>query len=236
MKVIDPKIFNVSHPSAWDVEQKHIGKHKNRIVIVRNFFQYPEDVKAYAKSIDYVSTLNGEYTNLPGYVHYMSTHKKFLYEPIRYICSNFFDGSSEIMRFPDETRLGFQVYDINEKCRYQSLYPHTDEVRYASVLSFNNEDEYDGDNNGTAFYRSLETDEECTLYDKNYRSKRLRNTVQALVNFDPSRVKLKEWERYHIEPHEFNKLIMYEGNLWHSIYFDQTKWNSHRMTFNAFVR
>ena len=42
MKVINSELFAVAHPSAWEVEQKHIGKHKNRIVVVRNFFKYPD--------------------------------------------------------------------------------------------------------------------------------------------------------------------------------------------------
>ena len=77
---------------------------------------------------------------------------------MKFICSKYFEGSSEIMRFPDETRFGFQIYDMQEKCRYQSLFPHTDEVRYAGVLSLNTEDDYDGDDNGTSFFRS------CLLY------------------------------------------------------------------------
>ena len=44
MKVINSELFAVAHPSAWEVEQKHIGKHKNRIVVVRNFFKYPDEV------------------------------------------------------------------------------------------------------------------------------------------------------------------------------------------------
>ena len=236
MKVVNPELFTIGHPSTWEVEQKHVGQQKNRIVIVRNFFKYPDDVKAYAESVDYVSTLQGEYTNLPGYIHYMSTHKRPLYEPMKYICTQFFEGSREIMKTPDESRFGFQIYDVQEKCRYQSLYPHTDEVRYAAVLSFNTEDDYDGDDNGTAFFRSEETGEESTLYDKNYRAKRLLNTVQAKVQFDPSKVKHKEWTKYHVEPHEYNKLIVYEGNLWHSLNFTQTKWNANRMTFNGFIR
>ena len=112
MKVIDRKLFAVAHPSNWEVEQKHIGNHKNRLVIVKNFFQYPDELKAYAQSIDYVSTYQGEVTNLPGYIHYMSIHKKALYEPIKYVATKYFEGSGEIMRFPDETRFGFQIYDM----------------------------------------------------------------------------------------------------------------------------
>lgn len=236
MKVIDKDMFHILHPINWNVEEKHIGKAKNKIVIIKNFFRNPEKLKIYVKSVDYVSTINGEYSNLPGYIHYLGIYRKLLYEPFNYIIKNYFESSNDCFKIPEESRFNFQSYDLNEQCRLQSLYPHTDNTRYAAVLSFNNDEDYDGDDNGTAFYRSLETGEEYICMDKNYRSTRLLNTNQTKVNFDPSKAKFKEWEKYHIEPHEFNKLIVYEGNLWHSPYFTQENWYSNRLTFNAFLK
>lgn len=236
MKVINEELFAINPSTAWDVQKKHIGHHKNRIIIIGNFFKNPYDVKLFAQSTEYASTLNGEYTNLPGYIHNIGIFRKILYYPYSYICKHFFEGSSEVMKVPDHCRFTFQVYDVKEKCRFSSLYPHTDNMRYASVLSLNDEDDYDGDTNGTAFYRSVETGEEYISYDKNYRAARLQNATQALVNFDPSKVKYKEWERYHLEQQKFNSLIVYEGNLWHSLYFEQEKWNTNRLTFNGFIR
>jgi hypothetical protein len=117
------------------------------------------------------------------------------------------------------------------------LYPHSDYVRYASVLSFNEDDDYDHEiPNGTAFWRIKETGEEYVTAERNYRTERVANKVQAMTSFDPANVKLKEWERYHIEPHEFNSIIFYEGALWHSPYFSKGGWHTNRLTFNTFLR
>jgi hypothetical protein len=237
MKVIDPKLFDVNHPSHWEVVEKHIGKSKNKIVIIKNWFVNPYELKLFAKSVDYVDTLQGQVTNLPGYLHLIYNYRKSLYGPVRYACNQYFNASEDLMRYPEETRFSFQMYDTNEKVRFMSLYPHSDYTRYASVMSFNEPDDYDSEvTNGTAFWRYRDTGEEYVTSERNYRTERIANKVNSLTTFDPSQVRLKEWERYHVEPHEFNSIIFYEGALWHSPYFDGSGWRTNRLTFNAFIR
>ena len=237
MKVINPQLFDVNHPSHWEVEEKHIGKLKNRLVIVKNWFVNPQELKLFAQSVDYVDTLEGQVTNLPGYLHLIGNYKKALYSPVQYVCKQFFNASQDLMRHPEETRFSFQVYDVSQKVRFMSLYPHSDYTRYASVLSFNEDDDYTNETpNGTAFWRYKETGEEYVTSERNYRTERISNKVNSKTPFNPANVKLKEWERYHIEPHSFNSILFYEGALWHSPYFAMEGWNTNRLTFNAFIR
>lgn len=237
MKVINSELFNVNHPSHWEVEEKHIGNLKNKIVIVKNWFTNPEELMFFAKSVDYVDTIQGQVTNLPGYLHLIGNYKKSLYSPILYVCKQFFNSSDETMRNPEETRFSFQIYDTSQKVRFMSLFPHSDYTRYASVLSFNKEDDYDSETpNGTAFWRYKETGEEYVCAERNYRTERIANKACSMTTFDPSQVKLKEWERYHVEPHQFNTILFYEGSLWHSPYFAKDGWKTNRLTFNAFIR
>ena len=100
----------------------------------------------------------------------------------------------------------------------------------------NYDEELEESQSGTAFFRNTEFQEEYVSSDKNYRTARLVNKVNAYVNFDPSQFRSKEWERYHVEPHEFNTLLIYEGKLWHSPYFRQAGWDTNRLTFNAFLQ
>ena len=102
-------------------------------------------------------------------------------------------------------------------------------------ISLNFDEEIKDAQSGTAFFRSKEFNEEFVSSDKNYRSSRILNKINAYVNFDPSKYKSKDWERYHVEPHEFNTLLLYEGRLWHSPYFRQEGWGTNRLTFNAFL-
>jgi hypothetical protein len=236
MKVINPDILKVNHPSNWEVEQKHIGKSKNRILRVKNFFVNPEEIRAYALATEYVSTLMGEHTNLPGYIHNIGLPSKQLHEPFSYLCKTYFGASKSLMAIPAYSTFTFQMYEVFEKCRLMSLIPHTDDTHYACVMSLNTLEESEGTHSGTAFFRYEETDEEFLASDRNYRVERVQNKIQAMVNFDPSSLKLKDWDRYHIEPHEYNTLVLYEGKLWHSPYYIQEHWKANRLTFNAFLK
>jgi hypothetical protein len=236
MKVINPEILEVHHPRDWDVDQTHIGKSKNRIVKIRNFFKNPDAVRAFALSCDYVSTLNGEYTNLPGFVHRIGHISKQFHEPFKFACHTYFEAGRSVMSIPAYSDFTFQMYEVNEKCRMCSLAPHTDDTHYAGVLCLNKSEELVDTDSGTAFFRNVELNEEFVSSDKNYRSSRSLNHTNAFVNFDPSKFKSKEWERYHVELHEYNSLILYEGRLWHSPFFRQGEWSTNRLTFNAFLQ
>lgn len=235
MKVINPEMLAVHHPRDWEIEQLHIGESKNRLIKVRNFFKTPDQVRAYALSCDYVSTLNGEYSNLPGLVHRIGHISKQFNEPLKFLLSTYFEASKRVMHMPAESDYTFQMYEVQEKCRMCSLAPHTDDTHYAAVLSLNTEEELEETDSGTAFFRNTEFKEEFVSSDKNYRTSRTQNKINAFVNFDPSKYKSKEWERYHVEPHEFNTLLVYEGRVWHSPYYRQEGWSTNRLTFNAFL-
>lgn len=235
MKVINPQILNSLHPKDWEVEQLHIGKAKNRVIKIKNFFVNPEQVRAYAMAADYVSTVNGEFSNLPGYVSRLGHVANQLLPQFRFILNNYFEASKKVMKDPEFSHFTFQSYEVQEKCRMCSLTPHTDDTHYAAVLSLNHDEEMEDTDNGTAFWRHAEYDEEFVSSDKNYRIERIVNKVNAFVNFDPSNYKTKHWERYHIEKHEFNTLLVYEGRMWHSPYFRQSGWDTNRLTFNAFL-
>ena len=235
MKIINPTILNSLHPKDWEVEQLHIGKAKNRVIKIKNFFVNPEQGRAYAMAADYVSTVDGEFSNLPGYVSRLGHVANQLLPQFRFILSNYFEASKKVMKDPEFSHFTFQSYEVEKKCRMCSLTPHTDDTHYAAVLALNYDEEMDGTDNGTAFWRHAEYDEEFVSSDKNYRIERIVNKVNAYVNFDPSKYKTKHWERYHVEKHEFNTLLVYEGRMWHSPYFRQEGWDVDRLTFNAFL-
>lgn len=193
MKVIKPEMLEVHHPRDWDVEQIHIGNSKNRLIKVKNFFKNPEQVRAYAMSSDYVSTLNGEYSNLPGLVHRIGHPSKQFNEPFKFLLATYFESGKRVMNIPAMSDFTFQLYEVQEKCRMCSLAPHTDDTHYAAVLSLNTAEELEGTDSGTAFFRNTQFQEEFVSSDKNYRTTRTQNKVNAFVNFDPSKYKSKEW-------------------------------------------
>tara|TARA_B100000287_G_scaffold18242_1_gene18285 strand:+ start:6647 stop:7357 length:711 start_codon:yes stop_codon:yes gene_type:complete len=236
MKVINPEMLKTHHPKNWEVEQLHIGTSKNRIIKIKNFFENPEQVRAYAQSADYVNTVGGQFSNLPGFVSKIGHLSHQFYPNFKFLLSTYFEADKKVMMHPEFSHFTFQMYEVQEKCRMCSLAPHTDDTHYAAVLPLNFDEELVESKSGTAFWRNKEFKEEFVCTDRNYRTARLSNKVNAYVNFDPSQYKSKDWERYHVEQHEYNTLLVYEGKMWHSPYFDQSGWSTNRLTFNAFLQ
>ena len=236
MKIVNPEILQTHHPKDWEVEQLHIGNSKNRIIKIKNWFKNPEQVRALALSGEYVCTVNGEFSNLPGNVSRIGHLSNQLYPNFKFLLSNYFEASKNILLQPEFSHFTFQSYEVQEKCRMCSLTPHTDDIHYASVLALNFDEEMADTDSGTAFWRTKDFGEEFISSDKNYRQSRVISNVNAYVNFDPSQYRSKDWERYHVEKHEFNTLMVYEGKIWHSPYFKQAGWDTNRLTFNAFLQ
>ena len=101
------------------------------------------------------------------------------------------------------------------------------------------DDEYCGEDNGTALWRKNNTSEEYMSRDYNYRANYFRDTDPIdkikYVKCDPSIAIIDGWSRYHVIPHSYNTMIFYEGTLWHSPYYTASKWKSNRLTFNCFL-
>lgn len=234
MKIIDPEeIFGVNHFN-WRIMHYEIGNSQNRIVVIKNFFKNPDALKEYAESVDYVNTINGEVSGIPGYIHRIGNGIKTVLRPIMKLATDQFDASEDFV-LSNPHKFTFQVYPINEKIRRASLHPHTDHVRYAGVCSLNKPEDYSGNDNGTALWRNDKTLEEHTIRDFNYRAKRYYKNNKEYVTFDPSVIDIPGWSIYHVIQHSYNTLVMYEGNMWHSPYFDLSKWKTNRLTFNCFL-
>lgn len=234
VKVINPEeIFAIDH-LRWRIMHYDIGNSGNRIIVIKNFFKHPDKLKEYAESVDYVNTIHGQVSGIPGYIHRIGNGIKTLLRPIIGAATKNFDAGEDFV-LNNHHKFTFQIYPISEKCRLASLHPHTDNVRYAGVCSLNNDEDYDGNDNGTALWRNDKTLEEYTSKDFNYRAKRVIGNNKDYVTLDPSKVDFPNWSIYHVIPHTYNTLIMYEGNLWHSPYFDLSKWKTNRITFNCFL-
>jgi hypothetical protein len=234
MRIIDPKEIFATNHFNWRIMHYEIGNSQNRIVTIRNFFKNPDLLREYAESVDYVDTINGQVSGIPGYIHRIGNGISTVMRPIMSIATNEFEASEDFV-LENPHKFTFQIYPIDKECRKASLHPHTDNVRYAGVCSLNKDDEYGGSDNGTALWRNDTTLEEHTLKDFNYRAKRVAKREVEYVKLDPSTVDIPGWSIYHVIPHSYNTFVMYEGNMWHSPYFDLSKWKTNRLTFNCFL-
>jgi len=234
MKIIDPSDIFAIDNIKWRISKYEIGNSKNRIVVIKNFFKNPDILTEYAKSLDYVNTIDGQISGVPGYVHRIGNGIKPLLRPLVSIATREFEAHEDFV-LQNPHKFTFQIYPVGKEVNESSLFPHVDNVRYAGVCSLNKENEYDGNDNGTALWINDKSKEEYVCKDYNYRIKRYQTKNKNKVNLDPCNIDIPEWSIYHIIPHSYNTLVLYEGNLWHSPYFNSSSWKTDRTTFNCFL-
>lgn len=232
--MIDAKEMNID-PSLWGIDVIHIGQSKTRIVKVKNFFSNPDRVREIALQADLKCTIMGETSYTPGYVGRIGNITTEFFKNFVDIARSNLQPSITILHNPKISMFTIQRYKPGELCMTTSLYPHVDRLHYACVLSLNTNEELSGTDSGTSFCRHIETNMEHTCSDMNYRHDRARNQDRTMVPLDPSTFVREGWETYHTEPHEYNTLLLYEGNVWHTPYFN-TNWSCDRITFNGFLK
>ena len=88
MRIIDPKEIFATNHFNWRIMHYEIGNSQNRIVTIRNFFKNPDLLREYAESVDYVDTINGQVSGIPGYIHRIGNGISTVMRPIISIATN----------------------------------------------------------------------------------------------------------------------------------------------------
>lgn len=239
------KIFQLNDDVDIIVENDHVGKYFNRILKFKNFFKHPEKILEYVKNSNFENNIMGsEYRNVPGEVLNISRLDKVK----EYITDSIVSAmnQSTLMSSLSTPSFSIQRYNVKEKVRRISLMPHIDNCFYSGILSLNTNEVNDKMKNGTAFYRHIPSNTEYTTH-LNYRYSKIQKDTESdfivnemisphdLVDFNPDVSNMYSWKRYHVEKFEWNKLIIFEGSMYHSIFFDKdTTCQENRLTFNFF--
>ena len=156
----------------------------------------------------------GGHTN-PGYIHRTGFNTFHFLDFTKCLKEMYYKDYRENYSAPI---FAFQAYDT-----IGSVLPHIDEVNYAGLCCLNTDEEITGNISGTSFYR-YKTGEEHT-HQYSYRTEILSSSSQ------------KDWNKYHTEYHQYNRFIFYESCIFHSAYWEESKWKSQhpRLTFNTFT-
>ena len=216
MKEINQNIFSIRPDIELDV--KTIGNTSSRIVVAKNFWENPEAVAEYAKNCDYFN--EREYlkmgyrsketewltNNLSCSTHHLTDF--FLFLRSRVLLDKTMHNNC------NEFTYTFQMYSS-----LGAKVPHVDATPYAAVCPLSGSED---DKSGTAFYRLSSSGEEYVTAG-NYREANIFTSKRA-----------EHFEEYHVQYHEYNTLIFYEGNLFHNAVADW-KSDDKRLTFNAFT-
>ena len=100
MRVIDPNEIFALDQFNWRVMNYEIGNSNNRILVIRNFFKNPDKLREYAESVDYVDTINGQVSGIPGYIHRIGNGIKTILRPMIGIVTGEFEASENANSAP----------------------------------------------------------------------------------------------------------------------------------------
>mgnify|MGYP003704530705 FL=1 len=223
LKIFDPNIFEINKNFSYKITE--IGKSKNRLLEVDNFFKNPVGVREFLLSLpiqDATKKRSPGVSFFPGYQTFLKYEIPCLNSFYKEVCQEVFG-----FKFLALTH-SYQCIDGNKPVYKQSCLPHADPMIIASNVFLNYDEEIESEC-GTAFYKSKHTGNEYKPPDKcQYRIDRDyagKPPDMALTRFAPI-IYNDDWERYHLSEQKFNKMNMYEGALYHAAF----------MKFNTFTK
>ena len=210
MKVLRPDLFELNPRRRISTER--IGEGRHNLVIIDDLFKYPRDISALFNELVYTDD-----------------------EQIRraaptYRCSMLFPNRDEIYREIFEqhyhvyqidllsewsTPSGFdQYFDQSPIIKPVSYAPHVDlaeRTNYAFVIYMNEQNIH----GGTQFIRHTINGMETSTGSDETLKQPTSIRFASPWDYEPL-----EWQRYHLVPMKFNRLVSYRNNLLHGIYTD----------------
>lgn len=219
MKFVNESVFKINNRP--NIVRNEIGEEKNLLITIEDAFldcnAVLDTLKKYPLSQKEDYSTNIFKNSFPG----MSSYIPMEAFPIKWVLLdmiNSYYGESYNM---NDTKIfmRFQVIDTKKETEFKYIIPHTDKCKYAANIYLNN---FPG---GTAFYKSQITQTE--LYNFSHRHKKEYNMLFAYYsNLFTEEEKSKfnsidkdrNWQLYHLEEIKKNKLTLYQGNLFHTMY------------------
>jgi hypothetical protein len=228
----DPTIFEINPLHKITITE--IGNCKSKLIEVEDFLLYPTEVRDFLISLPRQDAVMPQGRRpmgfFPGYQTYLTYDLFYLNSFMDYLCKNYFESN---IRRPSWS---FQTVQSDKLSYAQSSYPHSDAGSMAGNLFLNTSDEIE-DESGTAFYRFNETGEEA-FFPNNflYRKKKygFAEPNLELVPFAPIKDN-ENWSQYYVSKQQWNKLNVYEGALFHSVYIKPNTYVDHSRMTMSFV-
>lgn len=225
--IIDTSVFKLNGSS--DLSIKTIGNQNNMVIVVDNFLENPFGFVEFLKTIP----MQRSEEWFPG-----NQLKLNYYFPE--FCP-FMDGIAKVYDVAGgEKRFYYNQYDGNLEVLRRSNHPHIDpEISLAFNLYLNVHDEIDGES-GTAFYRHKKSGLE---YRPDFKAKYRYKYFDISTDEDPmekvyySPIRDDDhFEMYHLEEQQFNRLVIYEGHLFHNLFVEEGRYkNNTRNSFAMFL-
>ena len=213
MKVLNPRLFDLN-PSRR-IDKQIIGKKRNEIIIIDDLFLYPMEINKLIDQMVFTTNKNvrGESPCFRGFIP--MDGQKISRELVELNWSRY-----EIKKMTTKPFWSVDQYhdhsDIIDETNY---HPHIDTYDllsppFLAVVIYMNKRNLHG---GTQFLRDEEIGE--SVGDESDMNKLHEKRIE-INKSNPWDYHPRDWEKYHLVPMKFNRLISYRTNMIHSIYTD----------------
>ena len=213
MKVLNPRLFDLN-PSRR-IDKQIIGEQRNEIIIIDDLFLYPLEIKQIIDDLFYTSDkiVRGQ----------SPCWRSLIPMNGQQISRELVELNWERYEIREKSVKPFwsvdQYIDHSDIIEEKNYHPHIDtydllSTPFLAVVIYMNERHLHG---GTQFLRDGEIGESVdNESDMNkLHGKRIEINKSKPWDYHP-----RDWEKYHLVPMKFNRLISYRTNMIHSIYTD----------------
>ena len=213
MKVLNPRLFDLN-PSRR-IDKQIIGKKRNEIIIIDDLFLYPMEINKLIDQMVFTTNKNvrGESPCFRGFIP--MDGEKISRELVELNWDRYEIREKSVKPFWSVDQY-IDHSDIIEETNY---HPHIDTYDllsppFLAVVIYMNKRNLHG---GTQFLRDEEIGE--SVGDESDMNKLHEKRIE-INKSNPWDYHPRDWEKYHLVPMKFNRLISYRTNMIHSIYTD----------------
>lgn len=212
MKLLRPDLFDLNPHRR--IHSERIGEGRHHLIVIDDLFQYPRDISALMNELPYSDHLDIREA--------APTFRCSMRFPnIRSIYRELITEHSDINAM-EQSVPGFDLYwDQSHIIDLKSCPPHVDVTMgssYALVIYMNEKNLH----GGTQFIRhTINGKETSSGTDEVFQQD---TTIRKDTPWDYEPL---EWQRYHLVPMKFNRLVSYRNNLLHSMYTNGSFYRDH---------
>lgn len=211
-------LFEIN-PEA-EIAVEYIGHSRSLLVTIDNVLKDPGAASEFLQQIPQQDAVRHDGRRPPGFFPGFQTYISYDFFPL-----NQFINQQLNMHFGSNLNRpswSYQTCDSVRPVYTQSRFPHSDQGQIAANIFLNADNELGSGSSGTGFYRYRETGEESPFHSNcRYRKQRYGYASPNMELAPLSPIKDDEnWQQYHVAEQRWNRMNIYEGALFHCVYFD----------------
>lgn len=223
--IFDRDLFEINPDCR--IQPRLIGQGQHLLVEVDDVLAHPLEVRNWLELLPQQSAIRPAGERPPGFYPGYQTYIQYDFFHVNRLIDQLLDQYfGHRLKSP---KWSYQTVDTAQPVYKQSCYPHADSGVIAANIFLNSHQELEGRVSGTGFYRFKQTNEEQPFPSPCLYKKQLYGYANPDMTMSSLRpiAEDDQWQQYHISEQRWNRLNIYEGMLFHMVYFDKNSWGEY---------